>query len=501
MVAILEKAVSTSPKQYVIASKASTSRRDSAKSSASRLIERLKPVPGKKQHSEFGPAVVEISDDRELMRLREEVGDNVIITPLVKYSVARPPRYPIHARQNAQIRKFKENQQVRTVRFSVVNTDNNPIAGALVVAFFSLRWKSGAKAITDIYGVAEIEVPIVSDRVDVVDVFEVIYIYPPHSLWSTYQVSVPTIDQKIILESLPSITGYEWWTTMLGIDALHSTGNMGKGINVAVIDTGVGPHPDLENSIVHGENFTTDGGPSAYEDVDGHGTHVSGIIGASGQLIGVAPNAAIFAARVFQDGEEGATNSDIAAAIETAVDDWGCNLLNLSLGGPYDPLIEDRINYATRRGVLCVAAAGNSSGSVEYPARLRSCLCVSAVGRLNMYPDGSIHKENEPESMGLLGTDQFYAPRFTCWGSEVVVCAPGVAIISTVPPDRYTALDGTSMACPIVTGVAALLMSSNSELLSYDKASRVGHLKAKIKEALTDIRLPREFQGSGMIRV
>ena len=366
----------------------------------------------------------------------------------------------------------------------------------LWLPFFSLQWRKGVRAETDINGIAEVQVPL-SDPL--IPMFEVVYVYPPHSLWSTYETMVPTVDRTFVLDPLPQVQGYEWWAEVLGVNKAHLAGYKGQGVRVAVIDTGIGPHPDLSN-IKSGRNFTSDKGLESYEDVDGHGTHVAGIIGASGELIGIAPSAEIYAARVFNKGSENASSDDVAEAIEEAVEEWECNIINLSIGGVYDPLIEDRINYATQRGVLCIAAAGNSGGAVEYPAALRNSFSVAALGCINnTYPNNSIHRESEPESRGLYGKDNLYAAKFTCYGDEVSACAPGVAVISTVANQFYAALDGTSMACPMATGVAAILLSQNDSLLDIQPHVRVGRLKAQVRNMLKDIRLPRKFQGRGIM--
>jgi subtilisin len=263
------------------------------------------------------------------------------------------------------------------------------------------------------------------------------------------------------------------------------------------VDTGVGPHTDFDAS--DGENFTLDGGPADFRDVDGHGTHVAGIICADGALRGIAPAAQLFAARVFPAGGD-ATNADVAEAIFTAVDRWGCDLINLSLGGPYDQLVEDRIAFATAQGTLCLAAAGNSAGEVEYPGALRQSFTVAALGRLETYPHGTTHEEAQPYSAGLYGVDSFYAAAFSCFGREVSAAAPGVAVISTVPPGHYAALDGTSMACPMATGVAAVLLGRNPALRNQPRdAQRAEMLRAMLRATLRDLHLPQPNQGGGMV--
>jgi subtilisin family serine protease len=95
-------------------------------------------------------------------------------------------------------------------------------------------------------------------------------------------------------------------------------GQRGNGIKVSVVDTGCGPHGDL--NIQDGQNFTADGSSHMFGDVDGHGSHVAGIIGANGLLQGIAPDSEIYSARVFPK-DDSALNSDVAEAIRASTED------------------------------------------------------------------------------------------------------------------------------------------------------------------------------------
>jgi minor extracellular serine protease Vpr len=145
----------------------------------------------------------------------------------------------------------------------------------------------------------------------------------------------------------------------VGVQYPHNLGFYGKNIKVAVIDTGVDPnHPDLQNGkIIGGYDFIEN--DSISQDTNGHGTEVAGIIAANGMLRGVAPEAKILAYRVSDTGNS--VSSDlIVKAIQKAVDD-DVDIINLSLGvNRTNDKIEDAINYAVEKGVVVVAAAGNS---------------------------------------------------------------------------------------------------------------------------------------------
>src|SRR5262249_7549133 len=142
-------------------------------------------------------------------------------------------------------------------------------------------------------------------------------------------------------------------------------------------------------------------GAQAAADVLGHGTHVSGIIGArpvegSGDFAGLAEGAEIMVIRVFpQNGD--ANQGDIAEAIQRLATE-NCDLINLSLGGAQASDIErDAVRMAAARGSLCIAAAGNSFGQpIMYPAAYPEVAAVSAIGVVGAYPPGTLEAQSLP---------------------------------------------------------------------------------------------------------
>lgn len=236
-----------------------------------------------------------------------------------------------------------------------------------------------------------------------------------------------------------------WGIDYIDAEYAHSQGVDGTGVNVAVIDTGIDTkHPDLE--VAGGINLVADPlwkapNPRKYSDTYGHGTHVAGTIAALDNavgVVGVAPGASLYAVRVM------ASMSGYVSWLIAGLD-WCVNndidVANMSLTlGPlssdYEPL-KTACEAASAAGVMLVGAAGNSSGAVEQPASYGCVMAVSAVA-------------------------QTYRPAsFTCWGPEIVVAAPGVNIVSTYPGGTYTAMSGTSMAAPHVTGTCALNLSAD----------------------------------------
>jgi subtilisin len=207
----------------------------------------------------------------------------------------------------------------------------------------------------------------------------------------------------------------------------------GKGIKVAVLDTGIDyNHPDLSVNYRGGVSFVPD--ETSVLDRHGHGTHCAGTIGAAlnGQgVVGVAPAAYLYAVKVLSAAGSGNWSLLIAGL------DWcianGIHIASMSLGAEEAPTaVQTMCDLAFSRGVLLVAAAGNSGGPVGAPAKYGSVIAVSAIDSANLI-----------------------AP-FSCRGPEIELCAPGVDVLSTIPNNGYGRMSGTSMACPHVSGAAAL---------------------------------------------
>jgi len=227
--------------------------------------------------------------------------------------------------------------------------------------------------------------------------------------------------------------------------------NTGAGIAIAIIDTGIDyDHPDLAANYWKGESFV-DYTNDPMDD-NGHGTHCAGITAAVNNdfgVVGVAPDAELIAAKVL-DYNGGAYLSWIADGINWAANN-GADVISLSIG--YDQHVQswqDACDYAYyTKGCVVVAAAGNSGNppgkgdNVEYPGRYASVIAVSATD------------SNDKRA------------RWSSTGPDVELAAPGVNIYSTLWDDTYSYKSGTSMACPHVSGVAALVLAGAVDP-SYD---------------------------------
>lgn len=271
----------------------------------------------------------------------------------------------------------------------------------------------------------------------------------------------------------------------------------GARIRVAVIDSGFADgHPDV--SAAGGRGFAEGGDPDEdwKTDDSGHGTHVAGTIGALNNAIGmrgVADRVDLFPLRVFP----GASISKLIAAIDTAIE-LKVDVVNMSLGGPNrSDLLQQRMQAARAAGILLIAAAGNSGGDVMFPAAYPEVMAVSAIGKFGTFPEDSFHTRHVTEHVSRDG--KFFAAKFTCRGPQIDVCAPGVAVVSTVPGDGYGCNDGTSMAAPHVAGIAAVLLGQNSEVQSMPRdQARSDALFAQVLDACQPLGLSAELQGKGM---
>ncbi len=259
---------------------------------------------------------------------------------------------------------------------------------------------------------------------------------PPEAVWTqedTLVYGVDNINAEVV-----------WGGSENATNVIPGQG--GTGIKVAVIDTGIDcGHPDLSPNCVYGINYVTKG-QDPFDD-HGHGTHVAGIIAARDNgfgVIGVAPEATVYAVKVLGSGGSGSW-STVANGIVWATQNH-MDVINMSLGGTsFSQAVADAVQKASAAGVLVVSAAGNAGccDTVLYPAKLPESMAIAAVDKADRWAS------------------------FSSTGPELDVAAPGVSILSTVPtgtcrlcdPSGYKELSGTSMATPHVSGTGALLMS------------------------------------------
>lgn len=314
--------------------------------------------------------------------------------------------------------------------------------------------------------------------------------------------------KPIVCPDLPADGPSGWWHDHLGIDAADAPA--GGGIRVGVADTGSGPHPNLEHAVpvgafIGGEIF----GPDHALDVDAHGTHVAGTIGGrprkTGEYRGIAAGCDLFVARVFAGPTGGANNADIANAIDALSREHRVDLINLSLGASIpSQVVHDAIIDAAERGTLCLCAAGNDGGAVNYPAAFPEAVAVAALGLAGWGPDGSLAASRLPLDPSLFGRRNLYAANFTSHGTQILGASPGVGIIAPVPyrgglEAPYGAMDGTSMACPVMCGALAAALSRHATYQALPRTSvRTEAARRLLAAMLQDIGLPTPYQGRGV---
>ncbi|MFC7711927.1 S8 family serine peptidase [Micromonospora lupini] len=261
----------------------------------------------------------------------------------------------------------------------------------------------------------------------------------------------------------------------IGAPAAWAAGFTGKGVSVAVLDTGVdATHPDLAGKVAEARNFTEV--PDARDTV-GHGTHVASTIAGSGaasggKYRGVAPDATLLDGKVCED--QGCTESAILAGMQWAAVEKQAAVVNMSLSGwdtpEVDPLEEAVQTLTAQTGTLFVLAAGNdgSDGSVGSPATADAGLAVGAVDRDDELADFS--------SRGPRVGDDALKPDITAPGVDIVAARSATGVIGDPVGDRYVTLSGTSMATPHVAGSAALLAQQHP-------GWQAGRLKATLMAA------------------
>lgn len=239
---------------------------------------------------------------------------------------------------------------------------------------------------------------------------------------------------------------YEWDISYTQADKAWALINQKREVKVAVLDTGVDyTHPDLKNRVLTDEGYNFVDNNYDLMDYNGHGTHVSGIIAAEANnkvdIAGIAGklDVKIIPVKVLDKNGEGVTD-DIAKGIVYAVDK-GADVINLSFGiKSKSKLIADAINYAKSKGVFVVAASGNDNENSD-----------------NFSPAGD-------GAFTVAAMNYNYKKAyFSDYGNSIKVAAPGVSILSTVP-GGYEAWSGTSMAAPVVSGIAAMIKAENPQL-------------------------------------
>ncbi|MFQ5968526.1 MAG: Ig-like domain-containing protein [Acidimicrobiia bacterium] len=293
---------------------------------------------------------------------------------------------------------------------------------------------------------------------------------------------VQRVDLDLQVHALDAELDNSWGVKRIGSGLVHDGANLGLGVKVAVLDSGIDYiHPDLNANFAGGHDFVNnDADPM---DDEGHGTHVAGSIAAEDDnagLVGVAPEASLYVLKVLDQFGNG-NYSDIIAALQWAVDN-GMQVTNNSYGSLGDPglTVKQAFDNAEAAGLLNVAAAdnaGNCAGtgdSVNFPARYASVIAVAATNST----DG--------------------VPCFSSTGPDVEIAAPGVDINSTLLGGGYGLGSGTSMATPHVAGTGALVIASG--ITDQNLNGRINdEVRDRMNQTAEDLGLPAEWVGNGLV--
>jgi subtilisin len=346
------------------------------------------------------------------------------------------------------------------VAFEVVDDGMRPIEGASVTVADSGYPAAG---FTGPDGRAEIIV-----TPETLTAPAAIEIHPPRGCWPV-RVRRPLLakDGPVRLVCTRITTTYpefpdraldSWGARVMGFGRLPPT-YRGSGVRIALIDSGVATgHPDLSGRIEHGRDLIgSDKGKGWQEDLIGTGTHHATLIAGRDDdtgIVGLAPEAEIHICRVTPGGSAAELIEALDYCIEQQVD-----VAMFGACVPEQPvLLSAKVEEAWQNGIACIAAA-EPAGGLCWPAALPHVLAVGAIGQLGTFPPedtdtAALTSQLTPEGFFVpgFGGDGPGAPAVDC-------CAPGVAVISGLPPSSYGPLSGTGTAAAHVTALAALILA------------------------------------------
>lgn len=255
-----------------------------------------------------------------------------------------------------------------------------------------------------------------------------------------------------------------------GLEELHAKGVTGKGVTVAVVDSGIAPHEDFGDRVVAFRDFST-GRTTKKNPIDpgGHGTHVSGIIAGSGDVTGIAPEANLVGCRINSE-------HDAIKAIDWVIanrEKYSIDVLNLSLGvdAPANPA-EDEFRKAAERavdaGLVVVTAAGNECSTKECNSTISSPGISPKVITVGALDDKGTAKRSDDTvyTASSRGKENGGKPDLVAEGVNVLapLAAKSTLASRLSSTAMYVALAGSSQAAPMVAGTAALMLQVNPEL-------------------------------------
>jgi len=406
--------------------------------------------------------VARMTEER-VQALKQSAGDQLLVEPDHYLSYTQPPvALPENVFQELGV--VVANGLQFNVAIAVKDEHGQQVANAHVYLYGR---QSSKDAVTD--GQGRVHLTLFGETGEGL---RALYVEPETDYWNLVITSPqldPAKDNVVTLKSFdqtfpnfPNQQEVGWGEQAMKLDRLPSS-YTGTGARVAVIDSGAATtHRDIQ-TVKEGYDITQENDHTWNQDTVFHGTHCTGIIAGVNDdqgIRGFAPEAEVFALKILPGGQFSSLIEALERCIELQID-----VTNLSIGSDQpSQLVEQSIQKAKAQGVACIVAAGNSSGPVQYPGSSPNVLTVAAIGKQGTFPPDSKHATQVFTSQGNPFTAEgYFSAMFSCFGPRVDVCAPGVAILSSVPPNNYAMWDGTSMATPHVTGLAALILAHHPD--------------------------------------
>jgi len=454
------------------------------------------PLSNAAAHTAMSETVVVRMDEQRGEALRQNAPPHIIVerdAPL-GYSDMLVPE-PLNWRNVVQAMPFPRPR--RELRFRILGEAERPLANAVINMYgpgFPVQ------AVTDSSGQASLQ----SSAVDGSGI-HAIYVRPAADYWERYirnpllesgQVNVIRLSPlDRASRSFPGERPYGWGQRIMKFDRVSSDWK-GAGTKIGLIDSGCDSSHPLLRHIVRGVDFTRDNDPQSWNsDELGQGTHCAGIVAASAaalsasgsassEIVGCAPDSELHIFKVVPGGYLSDLIDALSQCIERRLD-----IVQIGVSAEqFSEIVAQKITEARLHGIACITGAGNSGGAVQFPGNVPGVLTVSAVGKLGEYPQDTRHAQRAlPQLIAFSG---IYATNFSASGPQVGVCAPGVAVVSSVPGGGYASWDGTSMAASHVVGFSALLLAHHPMLQSINYGARADQRVSTLFDILRVAAIP-----------
>ena len=435
------------------------------------FLDRLPQMDGVDIIRKLPDLLVVSMDEQRGAALRQHAPPHIIVevdAPIVHSDLA--PSEPAGWQFRARSMPFPKLR--REIQFCVQGEGDRPLANATINLFGP---GFPTQATTDASGHAAVAT-FTRDAADI----QAVYVRPAAGHWEKYIPNPALVADRVNLvrlspfgKSLPTAAverQHGWGQRLMKFDRMSADWS-GVGVKIGIVDSGCDvAHPILRH-IDRGVDLTREQDPQSWQtDELGHGTHCAGIIAGAAtptaEAVGCAPGAQVWVLKVVPGGY----CSDLIEALDVCIEQR-LDIVQIGVScGRFSELVTQKIAAAQMHGVACISGSGNSGGPVPFPANIPGTLAVAPIGKFGEFPQDTRHAQrplpNSPAPGGI------FATYFSSWGPQVGVCAPGVAIISSVPGGGYAAWDGSTLAASHVTGLAALLLSHHPALQRSDYVGR-----------------------------